>query len=81
MLLARICYEHLQWCRIAKSLSQITFDLVLRRQIDLLEQLWRDRDASRSLNALQRLHWLHIAMQMSAIGVSCIMIVSAYIRA
>lgn len=36
---ARLAFEDLQWSRVTKSLSQFTSDFVLRRQIDLLEQL------------------------------------------
>jgi hypothetical protein len=34
--------NHVQWSRVAEGLSQLTSDLVLWRQVELLEQLGRD---------------------------------------
>jgi hypothetical protein len=33
-------------CGVAESLPQIAFDWILRREVEFLEQLWRDGDAA-----------------------------------
>ena len=45
--------DHIQWCWITKGFPQIALDSVLRRQIQLLEELGRYRDAAGSPNALK----------------------------
>lgn len=48
-------YDDLQWGRIREGLSQLTGDLILRREIDLLEELGRDGDAARGLDLPERI--------------------------
>lgn len=50
----------LQWCWVTKCLSQITFDGILRRQVELLEQLGRDGYAASCPNSLQRRIVVHV---------------------
>ena len=46
--------EQRQRCGIAKRLSQVAFDLVLGREVDLLEELGGYGDGAAPLNALER---------------------------
>jgi len=43
----------LHWCRVTECSPQITADLVFRRQIELLEELWGNGDASGSPDAVE----------------------------
>jgi hypothetical protein len=52
-----------QWCGVSESLAKVTGDLVLRREIDLLEQLWRDGDAARSLDLPERGIGVHAVVE------------------
>ena len=54
----------LQWSRVAEGPAKFTFDLVLRRQVHLLKELWRNGDASGRLDALEGILLLHVTMQM-----------------
>jgi hypothetical protein len=65
----------LQRSWVAESLSEVTLDLVLRRQVDLLEQLGADADAARSAYPLERFAVVHVFMEM-VVGVACTTAVS-----
>lgn len=45
--------ENLQWSWVTKGLAQVTCDLVLWREVELLEELWRDGNAARGLDLPQ----------------------------
>lgn len=47
--------EALQRCRIGKLEAQVSFDLVGRRKVNLLEDLRRDGDTASGLNATKRI--------------------------
>jgi hypothetical protein len=53
---------HTNWSRVAKGLSKISFDPVLRLKIKLLEQLWRDGDA---LGGMDVVHLFAIASRLA----------------
>jgi hypothetical protein len=46
--------------RVGKCLAQISLDLVLRLQVELLEKLWGERDAARRPHLSQRLVRAHL---------------------
>ena len=46
-------------CRIAKRLPDITFYLILRREVDLFEQFRRDRDAACRLDLAKGRTFVH----------------------
>lgn len=54
---------NLQWCRVTESLAEFAFHLVLRREVDLLEEFRRDGDAASSLDASESLVCLHVSVE------------------
>ena len=46
-------------CRIAKRLPDVTFYLILRREVDLFEQFRRDRDAACRLDLAKGRTFVH----------------------
>jgi hypothetical protein len=63
---------NLQWSRVTKGLSQFTSDLVLRRQIDFLEQLGRDRNATSCTDPLESRLAVNIASNVVVIVYSIV---------
>ena len=55
---------HSHWCRVTDSLSELTSDLVLRREVDLLEQLWGDGQAARGADLPQRIIGIVVVVEM-----------------
>ena len=60
---------HLHWSRVANGLSELTRDLVLGREVDLLEQLRRDGQAARGLDLPQRIIGIMVVIEMIACNV------------
>ena len=60
---------HLHWSRVANGLSELTRDLVLGREVDLLEQLRRDGQAARGLDLPQRIIGIMVVIEMVACNV------------
>lgn len=61
----------LQWGRIAKRLSQLASDSVLRREVDLLEQLWRDGQAAGRSESAKRKIRIGVFVQMLMVEACC----------
>ena len=57
---------HLHWSGVTDGLPELTSDLVLRRQIDLLEKLRGDGQAARRLDLPQRIIWIMAAVKVVA---------------
>ena len=54
---------NLQWRWVTNGLSELTRDFVLRREIDLLEQLGRDGQAARGPDLPQRIICIMAAVE------------------
>ncbi len=54
--------ENSQWRWVTDSLAELTSNLVLRREIDFLEELWRDGQAARRADLPQRIIGVVVAV-------------------
>ncbi len=68
----------LHWSRVTDSLAELTRDLVLRGEVDLLEQLGRDGQAARGLDLPQRIICIMVAIEMVAYRTSVSMRTSTF---
>jgi len=63
--------KNIQWSWVTKSLSQISFDSILGREVNLFEELGRDRDATSCAYPSQRCVTIH-ALIIQVIWISSI---------
>jgi len=63
-------YDNLHWGWVAKGLAEVTFDDILRREIDLLEQLGGDGDATGCSDLPQGRLVVHVCVVQMVIAIA-----------
>jgi len=57
----------LQWRWVTEGLAEVTFDLICRTEIQLLEEFGRDGDGTSSAHAIESLVSSEVSMEMAIV--------------